>query len=222
MSRNYGIAVLAVAGFTGLAAYYGGWATTTVENLPEHLVVATPYNLTFSVRQHGEELLSDLAPYVVLKSGRQEVTARAVGTNRPGYYTATLNVPTEGDWSATIQTGFGKSHLRLMPLAALPRGARLTRSTTPAERGQRLFVAKGCVVCHQHARTAEYGFYNVGPELTEKRFAAGYLREFLADPSIKPPTTNARMPKLNLNETEISALVAFINGEGGARTTARN
>jgi cytochrome c551/c552 len=222
MRRKYGIAVLAVAGFTGLAAYYGGWATVTVENLPEQLVVAAPYNLTFSIRQHGEELLSDLSPYIQLKSGRQELVARAVETNRPGYYTATVEVPAEGDWSATIQTSFGKSHLRLMPLAALPRGARLARVATQAERGQRLFVAKGCVVCHQHAKTAAYGFYKVGPELTDKRFAAGYLREFLADPSIKPPTTNARMPQLNLSKSEIGALAAFINSESSARSTAGN
>lgn len=220
MSRKYGIAVLAVAGFTGLAAYYGGWATVTVENLPEHLTVATPYNLTFSVRHHGEEMLTDLSPWVQLQSRGQELTARAVKTNRAGYYTATVNVPAEGDWSATIQTGFGKSHLRLMPIAALARGARLTKSVTQAERGQRLFVAKGCVVCHQHAKTAEYGSYKVGPNLTDKRFAASYLREFLADPSIKPPTMDARMPQLNLKQGEISALVAFINSESSVRTTA--
>jgi hypothetical protein len=59
----------------------------------------------------------------------------------------------------------------------------------------------------------------VGPELTDKRFAAAYLRDFLADPSIKPPTTNARMPQLNLNDREISALIAFINGDANAGTS---
>ena len=218
MNRKYGIAVLVVAGFTSLAADHGGWATVTVENLPDHLVVATPYNLTFSVRQHGEELLSDLAPSVHLKSGRGDVVARAVQTNRPGYYTATINVPAKGDWSATVQSGFHDSKLKLMPLAALPRGARLSKAVTVAERGQRLFVAKGCVMCHQHAQTAEYGSENVGPNLTEKRFAAGYLREFLADPSIKPPTNGRRMPKLNLSDNDIGALIAFINGDGVVRT----
>jgi hypothetical protein len=190
-----------------------------VENLQDHLTVATPYNLTFSVRQHGKDLLSDLSPYVQLRSGRHELVARAVETNRAGYYTATLNVPEDGEWAATIQTSFGKSHLKLMPLAAVPRGARFAKNITLVEHGQRLFVAKGCVVCHQHAQTAEYGFYEVGPVLTDKRFAAAYLREFLADPSIKPPTTNARMPDLDLKESEIGALVAFINN-GSVRTAA--
>ena len=220
MSRKYGIAVLVVAACTGLAAYYGGWATVTVENLPDHLRVASPYNLTFSIRQHGVELLPDLSPYVQLKSGKNELIARAVATNRAGYYTATLNVPEAGEWSATIQTSFGKSHLKLMPLAAVSRGARFASNLTEAERGQRLFVAKGCVVCHQHTKTVAHGFYNVGPDLTDQRFAAGYLREFLADPSIKPPTVNARMPDLDLNESDISALVAFINNGNNVRTAA--
>ncbi len=220
MSRKHGIAVLIVAGFTGVAAHYGGWATVTVENLPDHLVVGAPYNLTFSVRQHGRDLLPDLSPSVQLKSERGDVMAPAVATNRPGYYTATINVPAEGDWSATVESGFHNSKLKLMPLAALPRGARLSKAVAPAERGQRLFVAKGCVMCHTHAQTAEYGAEDVGPNLTERKFAAGYLREFLADPSIKRPTNGRSMPKLDLSSSDINALTAFINGKGAVRTAA--
>src|SRR5690606_11028173 len=107
-----------------------------------------PYNLTFSIRQHGVELFTDLTPYVELKNGQTELTARAVETNRPGYYTATLNVPKSGDWAATIQTSFGKSRLKLMPIAALDPGSRRMESFTAQQRGERLFVAKGCMSCH--------------------------------------------------------------------------
>ncbi len=217
MNRKYGIVTILVAVLCGTAAWYGGWATVTVENLPDQLVAGSPYNLTFSVRQHGHDLLSDLSPYIELRSGKNELTARAVPTNKKGYYTATLNVPKPGDWSATIQTSFGKSHLELLPIAAVAQGGQVAATYSQPQRGHRLFVAKGCLACHQHAKVAESGTYKAGPDLSEKRFAAAYLQQFLADPSKKPPTSNLRMPNLNLSEREISALVAFINGDGGAR-----
>lgn len=221
MSRKPGIATVLVAAFLGIAAHYGGWAVTTVENLPDQLVAGTPYNLTFAVRQHGVEPLTDLSPYVELKSGRHELVARAVPTNKPGFYTATLNVPAAGEWSATIQTSFGRSHIKLLPIVAVARGAQAAVSYTQPQRGQRLFAAKGCVVCHQHAQVDGAGMIDFGPDLTEKRFNRGYLQQFLADPSIKPPAGNKRMPNMNLNEREIAALVAFINGETGTRASTR-
>ncbi len=217
-NRKFGMIATAAALFVGVAANYGGWATVTVENLPDQLTAGQPYNLTFSIRQHGVDLLGDLTPYVQLKSGNAEFTARAVATNKRGFYTATLNVPKPGDWSANIQTSFGKSHLKLLPIAAIANGAKSSVSYSQPERGHRLFVAKGCVSCHQHTRVEESGTYKAGPDLTDTRFAVAYLREFLADPSIKAPTTQARMPKLNLNDREITALVAFINSEANVRT----
>lgn len=221
MSRKSGILVILMAAFFGTAAHYGGWAVTSVQNLPDQLVAGTPYNLTFSIKQHGVEPLDDLSPYVELKSGKSELVARAVRTNKSGFYTATLNVPAAGEWAATIQTSFGKSHVKLVPIAAVAKGAQTAVSYTQPERGMRLFAAKGCVVCHQHAKVDGAGVIDFGPDLTEKRFQAGYLRQFLADPSIKPPTANKRMPKVDLNDREIAALVAFINGEAGTRAASR-
>ena len=220
MNRNTGLATIAIALLSGVAAYYGGWAIVTVENLPDQLVAGQPYNMTFSIRQHGEELLTDLSPYVELRSGKSEMVARAVATNRAGYYTATLNVPKAGEWNATIETSFGKSKLKLLPIAAVATGSRTVAAFSPPERGHRLFVAKGCLACHQHARVEGSGYYKVGPDLTDKKFAADYLKQFLADPSIKPRTTEARMPKLNLEPAEIGALVAFINSEASRRTAS--
>jgi hypothetical protein len=50
----------------------------------------------------------------------------------------------------------------------------------------------------------------VGPELSTPRLAPAFLAKFLADPSIRPPTGNFRMPNLQLKDTEIAALVAFL------------
>jgi cytochrome c2 len=221
MSRYTKLAVLALLTvLSGAATWHGGWATITVENLPDQLTVGTPYNLTFSVRQHGDNLLTDLSPYLELKSKNGESKVRAVATRKPGFYTATLNVPEPGDWSVNIESSFGRSHQQLMPIAAVPGGARPV-SFSPAERGHRLFVAKGCAMCHSHAKAEAYGKGEVGPELTDKRFATQYLRQYLANPTIKPPTTNTRMPDLGLSEAEITALVAFINSEAPVRTAQK-
>ena len=222
MNRASALLIPLLAAAAGLAAHYGGWATVTVENLPDRLVSGQPYNMTFSVRAHGDELLADLSPRIDLTSGEQRMVARAVKTNRRGFYTATLDVPRAGDWSATIHTGFRDSKLKLMPIAVVPaKAAHRTVALTQPERGQRLFIAKGCVMCHENARAGTAQGYKIGPDLTHTRFATEYLKQFLADPSIKPPTTEMRMPNLELKPAEIDALVAFINAEAGSRTAGK-
>ncbi len=76
--------------------------------------------------------------------------------------------------------------------------------------GERLFIAKGCIVCH--SKTASGLPVNVsldmGPNLTKVDKDAQYLKYWLADPSeLKPETT---MPKLGLSGEEIQALIAFL------------
>ena len=85
---------------------------------------------------------------------------------------------------------------------------------SPAETGQALFVTKGCVTCHINYRinAAYYVFSTeIGPNLTSYTASAEYLRIWLNDPvAVKPDT---KMPDLDLNEAEIEALIAFLNGE---------
>jgi mono/diheme cytochrome c family protein len=88
-------------------------------------------------------------------------------------------------------------------------GATPPATLAAAERGRRLFVAKGCVTCHVHAEASGGASLAVGPELTGKRFAAEYLARFLANPAIKTD----RMPDLGLKPAEIAALSAFINAD---------
>jgi cytochrome c551/c552 len=84
----------------------------------------------------------------------------------------------------------------------------------PAEIGQRLFVAKGCVVCHTHESVADVkkviGFsMDDVPNLTNYSANADYLAKWLDDPQATKPNTS--MPRLDLSDDEIGALVAFIN-----------
>src|SRR6185503_20036307 len=51
--------------FSGVAvARLGGWAVVTVENPPDVLVAGKATEMTFTVRQHGMSLMSDLRPSI--------------------------------------------------------------------------------------------------------------------------------------------------------------
>jgi cytochrome c1 len=89
-----------------------------------------------------------------------------------------------------------------------------TNSSELAAQGRALFVAKGCIVCHRMDQLAalrramgDFDFDDV-PNLSNLKIDAAYLKRWLHDPqALKPATT---MPNLNLSESEIDALVAFL------------
>lgn len=215
--RNLAVALPLLAGLPLIAAYAGGWATITVENLPEYVVTEQPTNLTFSVRQHGAELMREVQPSIEARSGDAEYQIRAVPTNRAGFFTAKLDLPRPGDWTITIKSGHGKSQLTLLPIPAVSANARPVM-LPEAERGHRLFVAKGCVMCHVHDRVKGSGMVAVGPNLTPVKFSSDYLAEFLANPAVKTNWSgNERMPNLGLKQKEIAALIAFLNAASPQR-----
>lgn len=88
--------------------------------------------------------------------------------------------------------------------------------TNSVELGQTLFVAKGCIVCHQHAAVrevrqrfgSEFVEFWVGPDLPTLATDPKLLHDWLKDPSAMKPNTD--MPNLELKEAEIEALVAFL------------
>ncbi len=193
----------------------GGWAVTTVQDLPDYVVAGQPVTLTYAVRQHGEELLGGLKGSVTARSGSAKVHAEAKATAQTGYYVANFILPNAGEWILRIESGFyAKGKTTLIPMRAVEAGTKVLPSMPADERGRRLFVAKGCVTCHTHSESqSEIG--DEAPELTGKKFAPSYLAEYLANPKIKPATkpNGWQMPNLQLKQAEIAALVAFINSE---------
>jgi hypothetical protein len=130
-----------------------------------------------------------------------------------GRYAGTLTLD-PGEWTITVHSGFGRSRLSMLPIAVVPSGAPAPARPSPAERGRRLFVAKGCVTCHVHreAPAGEAYVGPVGPELTDRRYGLEYLARFLADPGAQERASEERrMPNLGLDSAETAALVAFIN-----------
>jgi hypothetical protein len=190
------------------AAYAGGWAIITVNHLPEYAVAGETLALTFSVRQHGKTLLSDLHPRIQATApGGRTTKVAATRTTAPGEYSARPTFPEPGEWTITIVSGFNTSTTTLPVLKVVGSGSPPPPPFSPATRGVRLFTSKGCAGCHRHIEVNPERTTDPKFDLTGKRFPIDYLRKFLADPSIKP----AEMPNLNLNSDEIDSLVAFID-----------
>jgi mono/diheme cytochrome c family protein len=216
------IGAMAVAAAT---VHAGGWAVITLDNLPDSLVVGKPAALAFVVRQHGMTPLGGLHPVVEAVLGNERVTAPALASQQSGHYTAMLTVPRAGDWVITIQSGFGQSRITLLPTSAvLPSAAgdtQVASKLSAAERGQRLFLAKGCVTCHQNTLGTANQSIGIAPALVPQKYQPDFLARILADPAGTLPPARGQvgtaMPNLNLQPQEIASLVAFINS---ARVTA--
>lgn len=226
MKRSRQVMLLGAVLLPATAFSFGGWAVITVDDLPDHIVAGRPTTLSFTVRQHGRLLMPKLSPQVTAKGSGGEVSATAMPV--PGdRYAASLTIPRAGTWTIAIQSGFMNNSLTLVPITAVDAGAAAPRAPSAAERGMRLFVAKGCVSCHILEETSAWGSPPIGPTLTGRRYVAEVLTTFLADPERSPLARNTqsdvRMPNLGLKEREIAALVAFINstGQSAGRTPRR-
>ena len=131
----------------------GGWAVVTLDTLPESAAPSTPLRLSFTVRQHGQTLMDGLQPRVVAVAGKDQVASTAQPAGQTGRYVATLTFPRPADWIITVDSGFGaNSRLTLLPLPSRGGGESPGQPRRPrVGAGLRLFVAKGCVTCHQNS-----------------------------------------------------------------------
>jgi len=264
----------------------GGWAVLTLESWPENVVVGEPFQVHYALRQHGDNLISNVEGKVTavhIETG-ESLAFQAQAAGEPGRYSVDLQLPTPGEWrwhidafsrfdmplltvlsgtavtpSATFTstrlsetanvftwllglTGaatmavatvmFLRRRARFAPVLVLlgmvlclagfavtpvARTAEPVESGLPgqttAERGQILFVAKGCTTCHHHEAVNTVSKY-IGPDLTHHPLDQEFLRQWLHDPKqIRPETL---MPNLELKDSEIDALIAFLSSETGA------
>lgn len=89
-------------------------------------------------------------------------------------------------------------------------------ATALADRGRTLFTTKGCIGCHRHDDVERsdsvapwWGGDYDAPNLTVFSADPDYLRQWLSNPAAVRPGTY--MPDLDLSDSEIEALIAFIN-----------
>lgn len=188
----------------------GGWAVVTVENPPEHLVVGAPYTIDYTVRAHGRELLTGLKGNVEARLGREVVRVNAKGAGSK--YSAVLTVPTAGAWTITVNSGFGPSKTTMLPIMASAQGAS-SAAVPDRERGQQLFVAKGCVMCHVEMKV-------IPVDIRANKYDEKFVKQLLADPKAMPKrhSVDVEMPNLNLKQAEISALAAYLAGPNSTGT----
>lgn len=200
------------AGATVLA---GGWAVTTIDHLPDYAVAGTPLRLSFAVRQHGFALHAGLTGDVLATHGTERVRVKTTPAEKDGYYTADLTLPSAGTWTIRITT-WGTAQVS-MPVVAPGQSA---PAISAADRGARLFAAKGCVTCHRNdAASGETLPFSIGPALSGKHYPAEFLSAWLANPR---PCGSAQpcMPNLGLTGPEISALSAFLGSVSAPATVA--
>ena len=103
--------------------------------------------------------------------------------------------------------------------SAVPQVEAQKVSSDPAvsqiEMGRQLFVAKGCITCHVNSRVeradAHWTIEMGAPNLSNYSSAPEILFIRLKDPAAAKSDT--KMPNLGLKETEIEALIAFINSK---------
>lgn len=214
------LGLIALLSFLAVA-YAGGWDLVTLKDFPEYAVAGKPLNLTFTVWVPSLEPLRNVRPVLHATDAKgRKITVHAQAGATTGEHTAALILPEPGDWVITIDTESAAA-VTLPTLKAIALGTLPPDPLSPATRGLRLFTAKGCNGCHLHPEVKDGRLY--GPDLSDRRFPAEYLRRFLTDPSITPVPDEVcskdrsicgspyEMPNLNLKGSEIEALVAFIN-----------
>ncbi len=108
---------------------------------------------------------------------------------------------------------FGQTATSAAQMVGVP--STQSAQANPAEIGQALFLAKGCIICHQHAAIGEarkdFAEFSVGPNLTNISAEPAFLKRWLKDPSAVKPGTE--MPTLGLSDDEIDALVTFLKSK---------
>ena len=198
---------------TAAATGAGGWSIVTVDDLPEYLIAGQTTRISYTVRQHGQTLRDDLAGSIVARQGGNKVTA-LVANARGGWYTATFVVPTAGVWSIDVASGWGAGS-SIDPIPAIAADTKAPPPAPLAERGQHLFMAKGCATCHLIKTVPGTGTIAYGPEIRLSRLQADYVASVLADPTTASktyPSGSFPMPNLGLKPAEIAALTAFLTG----------
>ncbi len=193
---------------SGLQA--GGWATAVLEQLPEFALRDKLLDVTFTVKQHGVEPLTNLKVHIVARSivtgEKRDFRVREVSH---GLYTGELNFPSTGMWNWEIKTGW-PGPTAMPQIEVLDSADGQARETTDYRKGARLFVAKGCITCHRNARAglAKLRSLQIGLDLTNYSASTTFLQRWLTDPrNVKP---ESRMPDPNLSEDDITALTSFL------------
>jgi hypothetical protein len=112
------LGALATALALAPAASSGGWASVGFAPLPDGTSAGSTWSPTITVKQHGVTPLAGLQPAVEVYDDSGAATRfLATETSEAGVYEADVVFPSQGNWSITIHSGFGDSHVTYGPVA---------------------------------------------------------------------------------------------------------
>jgi hypothetical protein len=119
------------------AALAGGWAQVTFTDAPVDPPAGVGTPIGFRVMQHGQTPVSWPEITVVATDSESGVVVRAAARAEgpTGQYVATINFPTEGDWTLTFESSDlimeGTATMQVSPATATPTSPAATPDPTP-------------------------------------------------------------------------------------------
>jgi mono/diheme cytochrome c family protein len=207
--RCLSAAILVAVMSAGIDA--GGWVVVTLMNVPDHLVAGRPFTLGYSVRQHAVTNLDGLHGRVEARQGSTVVQAKTSKLPRSGSYGVNITFPEAGKWAVDVISGSKLVGHTLRFDVDVIRAADPPPRMSDAERGRRLFIGKGCLMCHAHDGVSGGPSWSRLP-LPVRRHGAEDVKTFLsALPDAAARPVSGSMPGFDLAEPEIEALAAFLS-----------
>ena len=113
------LALAALVGSSPAPESFGGWASISVEKVPDQVVAGKAFELVFVVKQHGKTPLNGLKPTLEIKGATPVDRVAAEPGKEKGQYKATVVLATVGSYFITIHSGFAESRLTLPAISAV-------------------------------------------------------------------------------------------------------
>jgi hypothetical protein len=100
LALSTALASVALAVFVTPVAFAGGWAVTTLDELPTVIRAGQTYPIGYTIRRHGQTPFVGAQSAIEIRSPNGGTTERFAGQpeGAPGHYVAQVRFPEPGDW----------------------------------------------------------------------------------------------------------------------------
>ena len=102
-----GLLLVGVLGLAMPAAFAGGWAITSLDELPGEFRAGEPYQLGYTILQHGKTPVDGVETHITVRNTVTGETLTFAGEpdGKPGHYVAEVTFPAGGGWSWSVNQG---------------------------------------------------------------------------------------------------------------------
>lgn len=108
------------------AAIAGGWAITSMDELPGEFRAGETYQLGYTILQHGKTPVDGAETEITVRNSTTGETLRFMGQadGKPGHYVAEVTFPSGGSWTWSVTQGaFAVHELGELTVSAAPTAA---------------------------------------------------------------------------------------------------